>query len=204
MRAETKKRAGKFELLTDSNKGNETMRTTGSRQTVRPVRRQIQERREKRRTRVRQDLHQYGEGVLQSEEMQQAYRQIHHRRSTVGDHTVRVAVSSLLICYVLKRLHIPVSVPAVVVGALYHDLGILGRSEKYASGRECSREHPKDSVAVARELVDELPEKTEDIIERHMWPIGQSKAPNSIEGAVVSVADKYNAVKDLIKGSPER
>ena len=34
-----------------------------------------------------------------------------------------------------------------------------------------------------------------------MWPMGQAKAPNSIEGIVVSVADKYNAVKDLVKGS---
>jgi hypothetical protein len=46
-----------------------------------------------------------------------------------------------------------------------------------------------------------MPEKTEDIIERHMWPAGQSKAPNSIEGVIVSAADKYSAVKDLIKGS---
>ena len=46
-----------------------------------------------------------------------------------------------------------------------------------------------------------MPEKTEDIIERHMWPVGKTKAPNSIEGVVVSVADKYNAVKDVVKGS---
>ena len=46
-----------------------------------------------------------------------------------------------------------------------------------------------------------MPDKTEDIIERHMWPAGHTKAPNSIEGFVVSVADKYNAVKDLVKAS---
>jgi hypothetical protein len=34
-----------------------------------------------------------------------------------------------------------------------------------------------------------------------MWPIGESEAPDSIEGAIVSVADKYNAVKDIVKGS---
>lgn len=46
-----------------------------------------------------------------------------------------------------------------------------------------------------------MPEKTEEIIERHMWPLGESEAPNSIEGVVVSVADKYSAVKDIVKGS---
>ena len=106
-----------------------------------------------------------------------------------------------MICYALRKLNIKVSIPAVVIGALCHDLGMLGRSEKYSSARECSREHPKDSVEVARELLDEIPEKAEDIIERHMWPIGESEAPNSIEGVIVSVADKYNAVKDIVKGS---
>ena len=56
-------------------------------------------------------------------------------------------------------------------------------------------------MEVARGIVGEMPEKTEDIIERHMWPAGESEAPNSIEGVVVSVADKYSAVKDIVKGS---
>jgi hypothetical protein len=78
---------------------------------------------------------------------------------------------------------------------------MIGRGSKYSSDREAVAEHPKESVAVAKEIVSELPEKAEDIIERHMWPLGDSKAPNSIEGAVVSVADKYSAVKDVVKGS---
>lgn len=164
------------------------------------IHRQIREKRENRKDRIRNDIERYGGEVLASEEMQKSYGQTHHRWSTVGEHTIRVAVTSVMICYALNKLNIKVNIPAVVVGSLCHDLGILGRSEKYSSARECSREHPKDSVAVARELVGELPDKAEDIIERHMWPIGQSEAPNSLEGVVVSVADKYSAVKDVIKG----
>ncbi len=163
--------------------------------------RQIREKREDRKDRIKNDLQKYGGEVLDSAEMQEAFEQTHHRRSTVGEHTIRVAVSSVMICYALRKLNIKVSIPAVVIGALCHDLGMLGRSEKYSSARECSREHPKDSVEVAKELLDEIPEKAEDIIERHMWPIGESEAPNSIEGVIVSVADKYNAVKDIVKGS---
>lgn len=165
------------------------------------IHRQIREKRENRKERIKDDLEFYGGDVLKSEEMKRAFEQTHHQWSTVGEHTFRVAFSSVMICYALRKLNIKVSIPAVVIGSLCHDLGILGRESKFASGREMSREHPKESVAVAKELVEELPEKTEDIIERHMWPLGQSKAPNSIEGAVVSVADKYNAVKDLVKGS---
>lgn len=162
---------------------------------------QIREKREDRKDRIKNDLQLYGDDVLKSEEMKQAFQQTHHQWSTVGEHTFRVAFSSMMICYALKKLNIKVNVPAVVIGALCHDLGILDRDQKFSSGKECSREHPKDSVAVARELVGDMPDKAEDIIERHMWPLGDSKAPNSIEGAIVSVADKYSAVKDIVKGS---
>ena len=163
--------------------------------------RQIREKREDRKERIRDDLMLYGNDVLQSDEMKKAFEQTHHQWSTVGEHTFRVAFSSVMICYALRKLNVKVNIPAVVIGALCHDLGILGRSEKFSSARECSREHPKDSVEVARSIVGEIPEKTEDIIERHMWPAGQSELPNSIEGVVVSVADKYSAVKDIVKGS---
>ena len=165
------------------------------------IHRQIREKRENRKERIKNDLQEYGREVLASDEMKQAFNQTHHQWSTVGEHTFRVAFSSVMICYALKKLNIKVSVPAVVIGALCHDLGMLGRSDRYSSDKEAVMEHPKESVAVAREIVEDLPEKTEDIIERHMWPLGDSKAPNSIEGAVVSVADKYNAVKDVVKGS---
>ena len=163
--------------------------------------RQIKERHDDRRDRIQNDLQKYGGEVLDSEEMKEAFQQTHHKWSTVGEHTVRVAATSVLICYVLRKMKINVNLPAVVVGSLCHDLGILGRNEKYASAKECSREHPRESLEVAREIVDEMPEKAEDIIERHMWPLGKSEAPNSLEGVIVSVADKYNAVKDIVKGS---
>jgi uncharacterized protein len=164
------------------------------------IHKEIREKRENRKKRIRNDLDTYGSDVLRSEEMKKAFEQTHHQKSTVAEHTVRVAMSSVMICYALRKLHIRTNIPAVVVGSLCHDLGIIGRDEKYSSDKECHREHPKDSVNVAKEIVSDLPEETEEIIERHMWPMGNSKAPRSLEGAVVSVADKYTAVKDLVKG----
>lgn len=165
------------------------------------IHKQIREKREDRKERIRQDMEKYGSEVLESDEMKQAFEQTHHRVSTVAEHTFRVGFYSVMICYALRKLNINVSIPAVVIGALCHDLGILGRGEKFSSAKECSREHPKDSVEVARVLLSEMPDKTEDIIERHMWPLGDSEAPNSFEGVVVSIADKYSAVKDIVKGS---
>ena len=154
-----------------------------------------------RKEQIIKEIKTYGGNVLNSEEMRQAFGQTHHLWSTVGEHSIRVAIASVMICHALQKLHVKVDLPGVVVGSLAHDLGILGRKEKFASARQMSREHPKESVAVARGILDDLPKETEDIIERHMWPLGKSKMPNSIEGMIVSAADKYSSVADLVKGS---
>lgn len=164
------------------------------------IHRQIRKKRENRKDRIKNDLQLYGGDVLLSEEMKKAYEQTHHKRSTVGEHTLRVALASVMTCYAFRKVKIDLNIPAVVVGSLCHDLGILGREEKYSSAKMCSREHPHESVSVAKHLVNEIPEKSEEIIRRHMWPVGKSKAPNSIECIVVSLADKYVAIKDIIKG----
>ncbi|MBE6040137.1 MAG: HD domain-containing protein [Clostridiales bacterium] len=163
--------------------------------------RQIRDKRDNRKERIRGDIDRYGREVLESDEMKEAYEQTHHLWSTVGEHTLRVTLSSVMACYALKKLHIKVNIPAVVVGALCHDLGMLGREHKYASEKEAHHEHPGESVRVAKEIVEDLPAESEEIIERHMWPMGGGKAPSTIEGLVVSTADKYTAVKDLVKGS---
>ena len=158
-------------------------------------------RRDRRKERIQSDLENFGRDILNSEEMRAAFQQTHHTRSTVGEHTRRVAEKSLAICYALDRLHIRTDISMVVKSSLCHDLGILGRDEKYESEKECSMRHPTDSVKVAENLVSNLSEKTKDIIIRHMWPKGQSKAPNSLEGIIVSIADKIAAVEDFFRGS---
>ena len=136
--------------------------------------------------------------------MQDAFREKHHNLSTVGDHTLRVARASLAICHTLRKAHISTDIPAVVTGSLCHDLGILGQNEKYRSAMECSKQHPLDSAEVAEKLMGELPQKTSDIITRHMWPVIGSKAPNSLETAIVSAADKIATFEDYVEGYKER
>lgn len=165
------------------------------------LKKQIKSDRKDRHDRIEGDMEKYGKEILDSEAFGAAYDQTHHLWSTVGEHTLRVTMTSVMICYALRKLHIPTNIPAVVVGSLCHDLGILGRDQKYRNNQECAREHPVDSVKAAREILPELSDKSADIIERHMWPSGGSRIPNSREGVIVSVADKYSAVKDLVKGS---
>ncbi len=146
----------------------------------------------------------YGGSILRSDEMRQAFQQKHHKLSTVGDHTLRVARASLRICYALRRLKLSPDLQTVVTAALCHDLGILGRAEKYKSSKECSRQHPLDSVETARKLMGELSDKTENTISRHMWPVAGSKPPDSLEAVIVSTADKIAAVGDYVEAIRRR
>ena len=150
--------------------------------------RPMRNRRKKRKEIIQNDLDRFGSGILASDEMRSAFQQTHHTRSTLGEHTRRVAERSLAICHALEKLRIHTDIPAVVAGSLCHDLGILDRDEKFDSEQECFRQHPAASVETARKLMDDLPDKAEDIIRHHMWPTAGSEAPRSLEGVIVSTA----------------
>ena len=89
------------------------------------IHKQIREKRDNRRERIRNDVERYGGEVLNSDEMQKAFEQKHHKRATVGEHSLRVTMSSMMLCYALRKLNIKVNIPAVIIAALCHDLGIL-------------------------------------------------------------------------------
>ena len=146
-------------------------------------------RHEAHKERAQKDLQLYGNKILRSEEMRRAFQQKHHK-------TRREIKRMCKVYCCCNQKGGATDIPAVVTGSLCHDLGILGREKKYGSQEECLRQHPADSVETARKLVGELSEKTEDAISRHMWPFAGSKPPNSLEGAIVSMADKIATFED--------
>lgn len=140
----------------------------------------------------------HGKKVLYSEEFVRAFHQKHHYRTSVAEHTLQVAAISVRLCRFLKRHGIAVDERAAVRGALMHDLGMVGRREKYKNDVECSQRHPIESAKVARRLYPDLDQKTVDIIERHMWPVKPYPLPTSVESIVVSLADKWGSITDLL------
>ena len=148
---------------------------------------------------VKKDMRLYGSKILDSKEFHEALQQKHHMRASVGRHSIRVTEASLRMSYALEKLGVKTDRESLVVGGLCHDLGMLGRKEKYKNASENCRQHPRYSVEMARRLAPELSDKTKNMIESHMFPLN-GKAPNSLEGAILTVADKYVSVKDLIFG----
>ena len=83
----------------------------------------------------------------------------------------------------------------LVQAALCHDLGMVGRENKYKNTLETCKRHPIDSAEIAKEIVPDLSPNAEQMIRSHMWPLS-SIAPQSREGRLLCKADKFASMAD--------
>ena len=142
------------------------------------------------------DLVRYGRDIIISDIFVSGFDQTHHYYTTVADHTLNVALTSLEMAYRLEKLHIHLDKRPLVTGALCHDLGIIGRHNKYKNDAICCQLHPLDSVKAARTLLKDLDPKTRKIISRHMFPM-TPLPPTSLTGWVVDIADTISTYHEL-------
>lgn len=146
---------------------------------------------------IREEIREIGQNILSSEEYRFAMRREHHYNSNVADHSYSVAMTSLKVCKVLNKLHIKTDNKAMVRGALCHDLGLAKYRHTYTTGKQCCFQHPVDSVDVAKALLRDMNDTEEDIIRHHMFPL-TIHPPKTVEGYVITYADKYCSVKDFV------
>ena len=142
------------------------------------------------------DVYRYGEDVVSTDIFKAAMAQTHHKKTTVGDHSASVAVIALRMCRRLNWKAFRLDERRVVLAALTHDLGIVGRHQKYSNNLETYLRHPSDSAKIAMSLLPEMNMKFYRTIARHMFPL-TILPPSSVEGIIISVADKWAAIKDI-------
>ena len=150
-----------------------------------------------RKKRYPKKLRRYAKKALNSKIFQRSFREKHHLYTSVGTHSVEVADCALRLSEFLKRHGKDVDERLVVRAALLHDLGLVGRHQKYHSNWETSRRHPIDSAKIAGHIYPENKAKLDKIIKRHMFPVSLCP-PDSIEGAIVSLADKWCSISDAL------
>ncbi len=146
---------------------------------------------------LKKRIKEYGREVLKSKLFKKSFKQKHHLHTTVGKHSLQVALWSLKIADYLSSHGISVDTGLVVRAALLHDLGMIGRDRKYKNNLECSRRHPVESVLAAKRIIGHLSPKMENAILNHMWPLSPNP-PSSWEGLAVSLGDKAASIADLI------
>ncbi len=146
----------------------------------------------------------YGSDIMKTPEFKAAGNQTHHACTTVAEHSISVALVSIALCGVIcKLVKANINMDNVVTAALCHDLGILGRSDKYKNNFECLRKHPTDSVNVYRKMFGEGNERVEDAIKRHMWPLLPT-LPHHREGYILTLSDKISSCMERLGHSPAR
>ncbi len=136
----------------------------------------------------------YGKEILCSEDFRGSFSQTHHFNSTVGDHTLGVTVEAVKICLRMGFTD-EETLRNVVKACLCHDLGILGRDEKFSNNAQCLMRHPIDSVEKYKEVTGEENERILDSIVCHMFPL-KLRIPKYKEGWILTLADKTASLKE--------
>lgn len=143
------------------------------------------------------DVLRYGRDIVCTDVFIKAMEQTHHNKTTVGSHSTSVAIIALRMCRKINCRLLHPDERMVVLAALTHDLGIVGRYEKYTGKFQTYVRHPKDSVKVAMDLLPDMNKKFYRTISRHMFPL-TVLPPTSLEGLIVSLADKWASVKECL------
>lgn len=146
------------------------------------------------------DVYSIGRDIIATDDFQRALEQTHHNKTTVGDHSMEVACTALAISRWLNSIHISTNEEQMIRGALCHDLGILGRYDKFANNFVCCYRHPKDSVVVADEMLGGLTDIEKDVIAHHMWPV-TLVPPHHREAYIVTLADKICAIREAVRSA---
>ncbi len=140
-------------------------------------------------------IQKYGSDILDSKEFEFALNQIHHHRSSVGDHSIMTARAGLTMCNLINKTGIRIDERKVVRISLLHDLGMLGRYDRYRNNFICGYLHPKNSAVTAQKLWSDIDPKSIKAIKSHMWPLSLCM-PTSKEAVILCLADKVAAFGD--------
>ena len=80
---------------------------------------------------------------------------------------------------------------------MFHDFFLYDWNEPDKSHRLHGFRHPKIASINAQKYYN-IDEKTQNIIETHMWPLTLTKFPKSIEAMIVCITDKLCSTKETI------
>lgn len=115
------------------------------------------------------------------------YRQ--HFDVSCYDHCYMAAYYCYIVC---KKFHL--DYVAATRAAMLHDLFLYDWRDKNSHARFHAFHHGKTACENASALF-ELNQKEKDIIIRHMWPV-TLPFPNSTEGFILTLVDKYCALQE--------
>ena len=148
------------------------------------------------RDRIDEEIYKIGAPLIDTDFFEQAKLQCHHKRTSLYDHTMGVARIAVKICDRCDANHFPIDRRSVILAALCHDLGMIGRDEKYTNGFVSCQMHPYESALLAAEYFPDIDDETLRAIRRHMWP-ATPLPPLTVEEWALIQADKMASLEDV-------
>ena len=136
---------------------------------------------------------QYLEDLLRDPRILKMQEYEQHETSNSLEHCIHVARMSFALA---EKLHVSIDEETLAVGALLHDYYLYDIRESGLSDYGHGTKHPKTALDNAMKDFD-LGPKEQNIIRSHMWPLTLFHYPKYREAWLVSMADKYCAVKEM-------
>ncbi|MDO4623140.1 MAG: HD domain-containing protein [Eubacteriales bacterium] len=124
-----------------------------------------------------------------------------HQGNTTYQHCKNVAMTSYRLA---EKLHLRIDGKSLAVGAMLHDYYLYNTRDMETSGYQHGINHPKIALENARKQSFVLNEREKNIIESHMWPLTLTALPKGREALLVSMADKYCALREMVNGVMRR
>jgi uncharacterized protein len=128
----------------------------------------------------------------------ESLRYIQHGSTSVYEHSVNVACTSLKIAFLLENvIHLQLDEHSLVRGALLHDYFLYDWHVNESWHKWHGFRHPFFALMNARKVCCLTPTEV-DIILHHMFPL-TLVPPHTLEGCIVMVADKICALYETFR-----
>lgn len=139
-----------------------------------------------------------GSDIIKSDLFKHGTLQTHHHRTTVANHSLRVAMMSTRIGLFLCRHGFRVDLRSLIRSALTHDIGIIGRHDgRFRGLKKCYLfQHPKDSLKIHKTSYGLLNSIESNAIRTHMFPFCLS-LPIYRESWILNISDKIVSIIEI-------
>lgn len=143
------------------------------------------------------DIMEMGGDIVSSPRFAKAERVPHHNKEgNIAEHSLQTAGYALRLARWLNRHGASLSERDVVRASLLHDIGMTEDDVFLSPSRVKAKTHPLEGARIANEEFGASETQVEAIL-HHMWPFCCLVPPHSIEGFVLTIADKLCSLNEV-------